>query len=210
LKLTFILPKVRDLRERRTLLVAVCALAVAASCGKPDPSLMADGEGPFIAFGSDFAGFEGWTSHTIDDATPSGATHTSGVRTVYINRRPASGATAFPQGTLIVKVTQADQKVFARAKRGGDYNASGATGWEWFELQPGSGSAVTITWRGVGPPAGEQYGGDPNGGCNSCHRLGAANDFVLSPWLALATSGDGGTAADGVADAALGGETGGP
>ena len=44
----------------------------------------------------------------------------------------------------------------------------------------------------VGPPSGESYGGDPNAGCNVCHRAAPANDYVLSPWLTLTPAPDGG------------------
>ena len=38
-------------------------------------------------------------------------------------------------------------------------------------------------WRGLGPPNGESYGGDPNA-CNTCHQTcGAGFDFVCAPAL---------------------------
>jgi hypothetical protein len=40
-------------------------------------------------------------------------------------------------------------------------------------------------WRGLNAPAGESYGGDPFGGCNACHELAAANDYVRSPLVQL-------------------------
>jgi len=163
-----------------------CALVLAAGCGPPDPPGATDGPAPFIAFGASFAGYAGWPSATTDGPVNDASLHVSGVRTVYINQLPPPGATAFPIGTLIVKVTQADGKIFARAKRGLGYNAAGAVDWEWLELVTAPPDGVRIVWRGVGPPAGEQYGGDPTGGCNGCHALAAANDYVLSPWLQLA------------------------
>jgi len=147
---------------------------------------------PFIAFGSDFVGFRTWTSQSMESPVAGGSTHVSGLRTVYINALPPPDATAFPVGTMIVKETQADGKLFARVKRGGGYNATGAVDWEWFEIKEATGGAVVVNWHGVGPPAGETYGGDPNAGCNVCHRTASANDFVLSPWLKLAAAPDGG------------------
>jgi len=164
-------------------LPAVVLLA-GAGCGA-SASGVAEGQAPFVAFGASFDGFETWPSSTTDGPVNDGSVHVSGVRTVYINQLPPSGATAFPRGTLIVKVSVADQKIFARAKRGAGYNPSGAVDWEWFELQESATNEVTIVWRGVGPPAGEMYGGDPTGGCNSCHALAVNNDYVLAPWLSL-------------------------
>jgi hypothetical protein len=37
----------------------------------------------------------------------------------------------------------------------------------------------------VGPPLGEVYGGDPNAGCNTCHR-DCGNDGVCAPAVSLA------------------------
>lgn len=177
--------------------VALC-LAAAACGGAVAPS---SGERfPFIAFGADFAGFRGWPSQSMESAVAQGSTHVSGVRTVYVSALPEPGATAFPVGTIIVKETQSDGKLFARVKRGGGYNATGAVDWEWFEIQEVSGGAIVVIWHGVGPPAGETYGGDPNAGCNTCHRAAPYNDYVLSPWLTLAGAPDGGTVDAGEAD----------
>lgn len=173
--------------------LALAALAGACSAQPGATATGDDGATPVIAFASSFDGFTGWTSKTTDDAVAEGSTHVAGLRTVYINHLPSADATAFPLGTIIVKVTETDGKIFAREKRGGGYNATGAVDWEWFELEETAQSETVIIWRGVGPPIGEQYGGDPNGGCNSCHGAAGANDYVLSPWLRLG----------GVADAAL-------
>ena len=82
--------------------------------------------------------------------------------------------------------TGLDAVEFARAmvKRGANFNALGARGWEWFELVEGP-RGVAINWRGLGAPDGEGYGGDPLGTCNSCHQMAAGNDFVLSEALTL-------------------------
>ena len=110
------------------------ALTLAAGCGggAGAPTVPS---GDFIAQNIDFRGYQSWTSYVIDDGTPGGATHVSGKRTIYINHLPPAGATEFPVGTIIVKETAADMKIFARAKRGDDFNTTGAVGWEWFELE---------------------------------------------------------------------------
>jgi hypothetical protein len=181
---------------RRLAATAVAgALAAVAGCGGGGASDAADA-GIFLAVASDFADYQSWQSNTTESAVASGSTHVSGRRTVYINQLPPAGATEFPIGTMIVKETETDGKIFARAKRGGDFNKSGAKGWEWFELERGA-NGISVSWHGWGPPAGEKYGGDAGGGCNGCHAAAAANDYVLSPWLALSSSNDGVDGGDG-------------
>lgn len=144
--------------------------------------------GTFLAFASSFAGFRHWESFQVPPGDGN-TVHTMGPRTEYLNQRPAAGSAEFPVKTIIVKETTtealADRTVFAMVKRGGDYNAQGAAGWEWFELKNVDENTVDILWRGVGPPAGEKYGGDPNAGCNSCHLGAKDNDFVLSKSIRL-------------------------
>jgi hypothetical protein len=175
------------------------ALAVVGCSGGSAPPVTGD----FVAQNADFKGYQSWTSFTIDDGLAAGSTHVAGKRTIYINQLPPADATEFPVGTIIVKETAVDGKIFARAKRGGDYNATGATGWEWFELATKMG-VTGLAWRGKGPPSGEVYGGDPNAGCNPCHKIAVNNDAVLTPALMLATSAnnDAGVAGDAGADAA--------
>ena len=162
----------------------------------------------FVAFASDFMGFESWQSETLDSPTASGSTHVSGVRTIYLNKVPPAGATAFPLSTIIVKRTEMDGKIFAQVKRGGGFNANGAVGWEWFELVENTPGVPSIRWRGFYPPAGEAYGGDPTGGCNLCHKVGAANDYVITPGLTLAGFAvDGGAKSDAAATTDAGTKT---
>jgi hypothetical protein len=189
---------------------AILTAAVIGAIGCSSNPLPPDGARfPFIAVAGDFDGFRSWPSHAIESPAASGSTHVSGARTVYINELPPAGAAAFPVGTRIVKETAADGKLFARVKRGGGYNTTGAVDWEWFELQETSSGAVFIFWRGVGPPAGEIYGGDPNAGCNTCHRTVPANDYVLSPGLMLAPATDGAAGDTGGGDAGGGENDGG-
>ncbi len=145
------------------------------------------GAGPtFIAYARDFQGFDSWKSETFTDATALGSTHVAGERTIYLNRAPSPGATEFPLGTIIVKRTQVDGKIFAQVKRGGGFNAAGAKNWEYFELSETAAGVVSYQWRGDHPPAGEIYGSNPTDTCNVCHKAGAANDYVLAPGLTFA------------------------
>jgi hypothetical protein len=164
----------------------VLTVAAAAACGGTSDGTLPGGTVPYAR---DFEGFESWQSETIETTTESGSTHVSGSRTIYINHMPDPAATTFDDGTLIVKRTTADGKLFARAKRGGDFNLRGAVGWEWLELEERP-TGLVIRWRGLGPPKGEMYGGDPNGGCNLCHKLAVTNDYVLTPGFRLAGASD--------------------
>ncbi|HVT07063.1 MAG TPA: hypothetical protein VHO67_06380 [Polyangia bacterium] len=170
------------------------------------PSANSDGGGIFVAFASDFNGFHNWPNSA--PATPSpdlppvdagglaadGGTGDGGVHplpeTEYWNRSPPPGSTAFPVGTIIVKETQeADptkRQVFAMVKRGGDFNASGAVNWEFYELVNNANGSVTVSWQGYGPtnPSMDLYGGNPNV-CNDCHKKAAANDYIWSAALQL-------------------------
>ena len=162
---------------------AIAAFGIAA-CGSG--AAASDATDSFLAFSSTFAPFRTWTS-MHSDGPPDDGTFTPdvlGPRTQYINQLPPSGATEFPIGTVIVEVRESQaMKIFAAVKRGAGFNAGGAAGWEWFELQE---PPVVIVWRGVGPPAGDTYGGNPNGGCNACHAAcGSRNDFICSPKLQL-------------------------
>ena len=148
------------------------------------------GASSFIAFAQHFAGYHAWPSTPGVTKYPATEFHVAGSTTVYINRKPATGATEFPVGTIVVKETNTgplnERTAFAMVKRGAGYNASGAAGWEWFELKPQCGKdEPAIGWRGVGPPTGESYGGDATG-CNNCHALAADNDFVLTAGLSFA------------------------
>ena len=146
---------------------------------------IADDGSTFIAFQSDFVDFTNWDAFPIA-AGDSDGLHTGGERTVYVDPLPPSGSTSFPIGTIVVKTIGdglgADDHTFAMAKRGGTYNASGAAGWEWFELTPGPDGTVDaeprIVWRGITPPQGEGYVGVTGGTCNDCHAAAAGNDFV--------------------------------
>lgn len=158
--------------------------ALLAACGPGAEPGPADAGDVFVAFQSSFEGYRTWESFQVDGHVQ-GVSHLAGPRTVYLSARPPKGSTAFPIGTRIVKeMNDGSAQVFAMAKRGGGYNPTGAHDWEWFELKLVEADQLRIQWRGVGPPAGEKYAGDPNGGCNGCHVGSEPNDYVSSVKLA--------------------------
>jgi hypothetical protein len=163
---------------------ALFAIALLAACGtSTEPPPPGD---VYLAFSSSFADFRQWTYFHSDGPAPGTQPDpVLGPRSQYINKIPPSGSTEFPVGTIIVEVREnGTNQILAGVKRGGGYNAAGALDWEWFEITE---NPVTIAWRGVGPPDGETYGGDPDGGCNSCHaECGANNDYICTPYLQLA------------------------
>jgi hypothetical protein len=165
--------------------VVVFALVLAA-CGGPSEEQAPTN---FIALQKDFADYESWPSYAVSSPGLDGmGTHPTAPRTLYINKLPLTGSAQFPVGTMIVKVTPVDgaePQTLAMAKRGGDFNASGATGWEWFELQKSTTGVPVILWRGVGAPAGHRYS-EVNSSCNDCHGMAQVNDFVRSAQLQLA------------------------
>lgn len=170
-----------------TALAAVLLVTSFAACGG-NPDETGTGEN-FIALTRDFEGFEQWQSFALDGGSVPAAdggvsdVHTGVSRTVYLNKKPASGQTAFPVGTVIVKQSDTGQ-IFAMTKRGGDYNSKGAPGWEWFELKRTDTQQLAIVWRGVGPPNGESYN-QGTATCNDCHVGAVSNDYVKSPQLRL-------------------------
>jgi hypothetical protein len=176
------------------------AAAFGSACSSQDGDSAAttgsSAQGCFLAFNPQFADFRTWTQNHFTSTEDLGVvTHVSGARTEYVNRLPQGGDAEFAVGTIIVKEIEsadpANHHIFAMVKRGCDFNSSGASGWEWFELTESSGKP-SILWRGVGAPAGEKYGGDATGGCNTCHAGACkANDSVCSPRLVL-SNGDGG------------------
>jgi hypothetical protein len=137
----------------------------------------------FLAFDRDFESFRTWESFHTEGPDGGGDVHTMGPHTEYLSARPPRGSTAFPQGTVIVKVmeTSSPPLIVAMAKRGGDYNDMGAPGWEWFQLDE---NPVQILWRGLGPPGAGTYGGNPSA-CNVCHLGAQPNDCVASQALQL-------------------------
>jgi hypothetical protein len=176
--------------DARSLALIVVVSAAAASCGDDAASSATDASACFVAFASAFEGYRSWTSFHDEDTDALDGVHPAGGRTEYINHVPPHGSVGYPVGTIIVKEPTDDPsgtQIFAMVKRGCDYNATGADNWEWFEIAPQSDGSVSIVWRGAGPPNGTTYGGDPTGGCNTCHSTGRADDFVLSSAFSLST-----------------------
>lgn len=136
----------------------------------------------FVAMQSHFADFRSWASFTLDGTLDG---HSGTEREIFVSALPEEGAGVFPVGTMIVKSAPVGDSVelHAMAKRGGDYNQTGARGWEWFELKESAGIPV-ILWRGEEPPSGEGYvvlGGEDtavDGDCNRCHQAAYDNDYV--------------------------------
>jgi len=171
------------------MLVMFASLMFGCDTGEP----LATGD-QFLAFDRDFADFESWTRFERDAALPS--THPDAYSLVYVNALPPAGSTTFPQGTIIVRVAPVGSidtwVAHAMVKRGGDYNADVAPGWEFFDLHlvaDGSARVPHIAWRGAQTPSGDGYMG-PDGGsalsCGHCHGLGGgSNDSVLGDELAL-------------------------
>jgi hypothetical protein len=176
----------------RSLLLAGLLFS-ALGCQAPKVSAGDDGGLQlFIAQPADFGGFGDWMSHTIVGAPPEGSPHTTGMRTVYLNHAPAHGAKLFAVGTIIVKTVHSSpgdmtlDQTFAMAKRGGNYDAGGAAGWEWFELDT-TVDPPDIIWRGVAPPAGIVYSTVSAVDCSGCHAAARANDYVQDPGLQLSS-----------------------
>jgi hypothetical protein len=168
---------------------AALVLSKATGCGGDGAAGEAIEPGTFLAFETSFRGYHQWEAFPVEtaDEIPN-SPHLAGKRTAYLNQRPPPGSTSFPVGTIIVKEIVNDDPtksdVVARVKRGGTYNARGATGWEWFELRTPAEGTSGILWRGVGPPSGESYLGNVEGGCNACH-VGGDDVSILLPALRL-------------------------
>jgi len=160
--------------SRRSLVVfGLCALL--SACSGSGASSEEPSSTSFLAVAADFRGYRSWPAFDVSAEAVIVGIHDGSTVTEYVSALPPSGSTEFPLGTLIVKEAiggTMEHELFAMARRGGNFNSTGARGWEWFELvnlEDGKDS-VKINWRGFGPPLGEMYGGDPNSGCNMCHK----------------------------------------
>jgi hypothetical protein len=172
--------------------LAVLLLGALLSCSGGESQSNVDDGSQFVAFPTSFNNYRQWETFPLGDMPPEDPAHTANPRTVYLNQRPPHGATQFPVGTMIVKEMgtpgAADYQVLAMVKRGGNFNTQGAPGWEWLEIDgPDDNPVKGLIWRGVGPPAGEKYGGDPNAACNPCHATARDNDFVKAQPLRLSS-----------------------
>lgn len=171
----------------------MCMLVVASAVG-----CGGSGQGAtFIALDHDFVGFQGWYSATLPFNQLSATVDPTGTHIGFVNRRPPAGATSYPVGTIVVKAIEPSDdattwELFGMVKRGGGFNASGATDWEYVLMRVAGDGNPFITSRGLGPSddgsdggAGSYAPGGAAGGCNLCHgdKTYAATDHVISPPL---------------------------
>lgn len=173
----------RPVKAMLTDMGLVCLAAILALGCAPEPEPLRE---PFVAIEADFQGFRDWPSFKLPPASLVPDSHASGVRRLYASAMPAEPGGPFPVGTILVKAVETDDpatwQLHAMAKRGGGYNDAGARGWEFFDLAIDAAGAVTIRWRGEGPPPGAAgYPGDGTGDgqCNGCHGLVADRDYVF-------------------------------
>jgi hypothetical protein len=172
------------------------ALLVACGCSARDATPVTDGgsaAGEFVAMARDFAPFRAWRAVALGDQ-PNTA-DPPGPRTAFVRLPPDAGAHDYPVGAMIVKAIEntpspTNWDLFAMAKRGGDFDPSGAVGWEFFLLKLDGDDTIQVVARGtvLTPPvdAGMAYGSVGAIFCSGCHGAPgtAATDHVLSPQLA--------------------------
>jgi len=175
----------RALRRRGALLrwllaaVLLCLASCVTAVDERDP------EGPFIALGTDFEDFREWPRWEIPDIGTSSGHDPGEPRFIYVRDPAPAWGDPFPVGAMIVKTLEVgappEWEIHAMAKRGGEYNAEGARGWEWFDLGLSADGRPIILWRGEGTAA------DPGGyvtveatGCNACHAVVAGSDYVFT------------------------------
>lgn len=174
----------------RVLLFALGALASCVGRAPVPDAVSADGgasDAPavFVALARDFEGFESWRRFDLGSTAVGG--HPPGERTgfLYLPGRLEGGR--FPVGTRIVKRIRVDGaadtfEYLGMVKRGGGFNAEGATDWEFFLLER-TPAGVVILDRGTAPLADQShlYAG-VGAACNICHgRPTDAYDHVISP-----------------------------
>lgn len=138
----------------------------------------------FIAQTRDFAPYQDWMVFKHDVSTEHGGL--VGTTTTYVSELPDTTTHTFPIGAILIKTIKTASSdsltIHAMTKRGSGFNADGALGWEYFELQLTSKGTPIILWRGEAPPSGEMYQallGASNtdqptteGKCNDCHANG--------------------------------------
>ncbi len=126
----------------------------------------------------DFAGFPSWTR------TPVPTTDVY-EHAVYSNALADQGP-PWQLGAAFVRAEESGPQqawlLHGMVRRGGDFNAGLATGWEFFGLFIDEQGTVELIWRGDHPPLGAGYAepdtgvadagpnGLPAGDCNGCHR----------------------------------------
>lgn len=116
---------------------ALLVVAASSSCGgkaatKPPPVVQ-----QFLVQDSDIADFTSWYSQPFVIDPIADIFYPPGSRFGFINHVAAPGATSYPIGTIIIKAIENSKdpttwQLFGMSKRGGDYNAAGAVGWDFF------------------------------------------------------------------------------
>lgn len=165
---------------------------VVSGCLTDDTVVDPDAPKTFVAQERDFQTFQTWQSFLVDaDGTQSGA-HMGGKVTAYVNTLPPKGSTTYPVGSMIVKTIETGDptkwNIHSMVKRGGDFNLSGAKGWEYIELQYNTNNVAVILWRGEAPPLNHGYEALTPAGtitmkCNDCHATSKDTDYVMTPDL---------------------------
>jgi hypothetical protein len=147
----------------------------------------------FIAEQSNFADFLSWESFDNGLATPNTG-HPLGEEWLFRNEKPSGGK--YPVGAILMKEIQvmpelSTWQLFAMAKRGDNYNAGGATDWEFFTLALDTQMQPLILTSGENPVDPNStisgYGTGVDGvTCNRCHGIAGteATDHVLDDKLA--------------------------
>ncbi|UJR79364.1 hypothetical protein [Sandaracinus amylolyticus] len=160
----------------RGLFVLAIACSIAA-CAAPEPGA------EFVARDEDFERFLEWPSFELPPGSLTMAHEDGATRRLYFTHVPESASAPFPVGTILVKTAELGEpstwEIHAMVKRGGDFNATGARGWEFFDLAIDASGGVVVVWRGESPPPGAGYPGSSDGACNSCHTLVPDRDYVF-------------------------------
>ncbi len=141
---------------------------------------------PFIAMQSDFESFRTWRRWELPDIGLEHGHARGGPSHLYVNSEPTPWGQPLPVGTILLKTVErpAEWELHAMVKRGGDFNAGGAVGWEYVDLRLTDSGSPAIVWRGEGNAAdpggyGRLLDGTPIG-CNDCHAQMRAADYAFS------------------------------
>ncbi len=175
--------------------IAILGLAGALALGGCSEGSGGGSSNVYIPLPNDFIPFREWTRIFLGDGPLEG--HPAGPRYGYVKIKP--GPTEYPIGAIIVKTVESGTPqqwdVFAMAKRGGGYNAGGATNWEFFTMIINDSDTAIIVNAGTNPQDADRDAGlghgysDPSGTgitCNRCHGVAGTerSDHILSPLLA--------------------------
>lgn len=115
---------------------ACLAVVASSSCGGGGAAKSPPVQ-QFIIQDSDIADFTSWYSQPFVADPSADIVYPPGSRVGFINHVAAPGTTSYPVGTIIIKAIENSKdpttwEMFGMSKRGGDYNAAGAVGWDFF------------------------------------------------------------------------------